>query len=250
MDNREQQPGIDDGPAGGAVPIFNAPRVVVILIAVFGGVHLTLQLLGDDLARWYSLAFAFSPARIAPPPDLVGVVFPGGEGAKLWTFFSHMFLHGDWLHLVINSLWMLAFGSVVARWMGAGRFIVYSLLCAAAGAMASQLVYWGTLSFMVGASGAISGQMAGAIRLMFASGDRLLLFNAGQADIAPLPLGALLFHRRARNFILVWMVANAVFGMLGLGAGASVSRIAWEAHAGGFIAGILLLGLFARRNVA
>ena len=250
MDDQQQQSGIGHGEANGSAPMINAPRVVVILIAIFGVVHVSLQLMDDELAHWLSLAFAFSPARISPPPELVGVLLPGGDGAKVWTFFSHMFLHGDWLHLGINSLWMLAFGSVVARWMGAGRFIAFSLLCAAGGAVASQIVYWGTLSFMVGASGAISGQMAGAVRLMFASGDRLVLFNAGQSGGSPLPLGAILTHRRARVFIAVWMGVNVVFGVLGLGAGANVSRIAWEAHAGGFIAGLVLLGLFARRNMA
>lgn len=231
--------------------IINAPRAVIVMIGVFVAVHLALQWIDNDLAEWLSLALAFSPARLAPPAVLAGTVLPGGEGAKYWTFFSHMFLHGDWLHLAINSVWMLAFGSVAARHLGALRFVAFTLFCAAAGAVASQVVYWGTLSFMIGASGAVSGQMAGAIRLMFAGGKSLSLANAqAGAGVKPLSLAATFRHRRAMTFIAVWMVLNLVFGLTGVGAPADVGRIAWEAHTGGFVGGLLVFGLFARRNVS
>ena len=251
MDNPEYQS--QRNPAGTPVsqPIINAPGVVLILIGLFAVIHLGRQWLGDDLQQWLTLVLAFSPARIAPPAELVGVLFPGGDGAKIWTFFTHMFLHADWMHLIVNSVWMLAFGSVVARRLGTLRFLCFSLFCAAAGAMASQLIYWGTVSLMVGASGAVSGQMAGAIRLMFSQGSPALQLNGGlDPAIRPLTLVETLQHKRALTFIAVWMVVNIIFGMTGFGGSQDIGRIAWEAHAGGFVAGLALFGLFDRRNVS
>ena len=197
------------------------------------------------------MVFAFSPARLTPPAGFAGFVLPGGEGAKYWTFVTHAFLHADWLHLIVNSVWMLAFGSVVARQLGAVRFVVFSLVCAAAGALTSQMIYWGTLSLMIGASGAVSGQMGAAIRVMFAQGPRLHL-PSGREGYSVRPLGLLntFKHKRALVFIAVWMAINLIFGLLGIGAPGDVSRIAWEAHAGGFVAGLLLFGLFYRGDVA
>jgi membrane associated rhomboid family serine protease len=231
--------------------VFNAPTVVVASIAVLVLIHIVRSRLGDDIGDWISLLFAFSPARLTPPAEFAGYVLPGGEGAKYWTFVTHAFLHADWLHLIVNSVWMLAFGSVVARHLGAMRFIVFSLFCAAAGALTSQVVYWGTLSLMIGASGAVSGQMGAAIRIMFAGGPRLSLPSARAAErVRPLSLVDTFRHKRAMMFIAIWMTVNVIFGLTGIGAPGDVSRIAWEAHAGGFAAGLLLFGLFSRHDVA
>jgi membrane associated rhomboid family serine protease len=74
------------------------------------------------------------------------------QGSFWWSWFTYAFLHGDWGHLAINSFWMLAFGSVVAQRMGAVRFVIFSAICAAAGAIPYGLS--GEQVLLVGASAA------------------------------------------------------------------------------------------------
>ncbi len=249
MENGGTEPQTVTLERAGKQPAINAPWIVLALVAVFVAVHALLLAMPGDLSEWLMLAAAFSPARLTPPAEFANAVFPGGAGADVWTFVSYMFLHGDWLHLIVNSVWMLAFGSVVARWMGALRFIVFSLVCAIGAAVASQLVYWGTLSFMVGASGAVSGHMGGAVRLMFAMPGRIQLSHLGHEPTPAMPLARVLANGRARMFIFVWMAVNLVFGVIGFGNAADVGRIAWEAHIGGFVTGLVLFGLFTPKAV-
>jgi len=229
-------------------PVFNVPGVIVGLLAVFVVVHLVRKFSGAGIDDWIILRFAFSAARYGGAPELQGMILPGGSGAMIWTFFSHMFLHGDWAHLLINGLWMLAFGSVVARRLGAVRFILFSLMTAAFGALAHLLVYWGQFAMMIGASGAIAGQMAGAVRLIFSvPGGLANLQNGDFSQVRVVSLRHLILVRGAFMFIGIWVLVNFVVGLSGFGAGEHISRIAWEAHLGGFLSGLLLFDLFDRR---
>lgn len=231
-------------------PAINAPWIVLALIGVFGLIHLLRSLLGDAGREWFTLAFAFTPARYMDLGQAANFTFPGGAAGDMWTFVSHMFLHGDVSHLVINCVWMLIFGSVVARRLGASRFIIFSAVCAAMGALANLMAYWGSFSILVGASGAISGQMAGAVRLMFSGRGRWSdLNNRDISDVPVMPLWETLSKRRPLTFILVWMAVNLVFGLIGIGVSGNIARIAWEAHVGGFAGGLLLFGWFSRGSV-
>ena len=226
-------------------PAINAPWIVLALIGVFSLIQIVRSSLSESDQIWFTLAFAFTPARYAPPPDLAGYVFPGAAAGDIWTFASHMFLHGNWTHLVFNSVWMLIFGSVVARRLGPVRFVLFSALCAAMGAAANLIAYWGSFSILVGASGAISGQMAAALRLMFAGHGQWSELN--RPDVAHLPVLSLaetLSNLRALTFIAVWMLINLAFGLTGMGVSGDIARIAWEAHVGGFIAGLVVFGWF------
>lgn len=226
-------------------PVFNVPPVIIALIASFVAVHLLRLAVSPDIDDWIVLNFAFTAARFVTPAQLQGMVFPGGAGANVWTFFTHMFLHGDWAHLLLNSLWMLAFGVVVARRFGAARFLLFSLVAAAFGALANLIVYWGQFGLMIGASGAISGQMAGALRLMFSVPAGLASFRSDQlACVHVVPLRQLLFNRSAVLFVGVWILVNFLVAFSGFGTGDNIGRIAWEAHLGGFMAGLLLFGWF------
>ncbi len=220
----------------------NAPLIVLLLIASFVALHGFRGLLSRENETLFVLLFAFTPARYAPPLELLGVAFPGGIAAQVWTFVTHMFLHGSWLHLAVNSFWMLAFGSVVARRFGALRFLMLTLVCAAAGAAASLALHWGQFTILVGASGAISGQMAGAVRLMFSRDRPGLRFNTAGAGRA-LSLGETFRNAQALVFLGVWLGINILFAASGLSVPGETSRIAWEAHLGGFVCGLLLFGL-------
>ncbi|MEM7191735.1 MAG: rhomboid family intramembrane serine protease [Pseudomonadota bacterium] len=169
---------------------------------------------------------------------------PGGYLAAATSFVTYMIVHGGWMHLAVNVLWMLAFGTAVARRVPPASFFSFSILCGIAGALTHLVLHWGELSPMVGASAAISGQMAAAIRFVFvARGD----FDDGP-DFARVPLVSLsdtLRDGRIVGFIIFWIILNVYFGMswvsFGIGPG---SEIAWEAHIGGFVCGFLTFGFF------
>src|SRR5206468_12497283 len=86
--------------------------------------------------------FAFIPARYDPTP-LVHGAYPGGIAADVWTFVTYALLHGNWLHLGLNAVWLLAFGTPVARRFGAARFVALLCLTAAAGAVGHLLTHTG-----------------------------------------------------------------------------------------------------------
>ncbi len=235
--------------AGTSQPAINAPLVVLLLSAVFVAVHLWQSYLTPSELRDFLLTFAFIPARYSDLSSGASDLLPGGAGADVWTFLTYMFLHADWTHLVMNGFWMLAFGSVVARRTGAIRFLLFSAICAVAGAALHLWLYWGEAIYMLGASAAISGQMAGAVRFIFARPGNLFQASRMSADhLRPESLSQVFRNPRALAFVGVWIAINLLFGLTGEAiAGA---RVAWEAHLGGFAAGLLLYGLFDRPRKA
>ncbi len=222
-------------------PVFNVPAVITALGAVMLVVHgVRSLLLGPEADSWVLLQFAFIPARYEPA--YIGEAL----GPDVWTFVSYAFLHGSLAHIGLNLLWMVAFGSPVARRFGGVRFLAFFAVTAAAGAVAHLLTHPGEIVPLVGASGAIAGCMAGAVRFIFATPG----FGRGPQGFEhtvrqpAAPLGVVLRDRRVIGFVGVWFLIN-----IGVGAGLPVgteasSTIAWQAHIGGFLAGLLLFPLF------
>lgn len=228
----------------------NAPNVVLLLIAAFVGIHLYRMSLPDGEDLRLLVRFAFIPARYDlsgnAPPELMA----DGLGAQVWSFVTHAFLHGDWVHLGVNSFWMLAFGSVVARRLGVLRFLCFSLICAAAGAGAFLLLHPREVVFLIGASGAISGQMAGAVRFIFSRPSNLFQASRMQPEqMKAQSLYEVLTNPRALIFLGVWAGINVMFGLTSDPLAGAGNTVAWEAHLAGFAAGLLLFGLFDRREL-
>jgi len=236
------------GRSGGREPMINAPGVVTGLIAVFVLVQLAQMLLGPQSGERLLLALAFIPLRyVASPAELAGI--PGGEGASVWSFVTYALVHGGWLHLAVNSVWMLAFGSVLARRLGPWRFLLFSALAAAFGAGAHLWLYWGRASVLVGASGAISGQMAGAVRLIFAPPGGLRgITSLDPVRVRPLSLIETFTNGQALIFLAIWLGLALGTGWLNINPTGSGTTIAWEAHVGGFIAGLVLFGFLDKRH--
>lgn len=227
-------------------PIFNVPPVVFAFIGLFVGVHLLRDYLPAQADWELVINFAFIPQRYAALMAGQGDTFPGGLYGDIWTFFTYMFLHGDWTHLTLNSLWMLAFGTPLAIRLGAVGFVVFSLVLAAGGAALHLAIYWGELVPVVGASAAISGQMAAVIRF-FMSGPSFARRgqDAANSHFVPAePLAKVLRNPRVIIFIAVWFGINFVFGVGIVDVGGGGAQIAWEAHLGGFLTGLLLFPLF------
>lgn len=227
----------------------NAPTIVLALIASFVVIHLYRAFAAPEADLRFVFTFAFIPVRFAVASDVANNLLGGGAGAKLWTFFSYMFLHADWLHLAVNSFWMLAFGSVLARRFGAIRFVVFSLICAAAGAGVHLYFYWGEVVPVIGASAAISGQMAGAVRFIFARPSNLLQASRMHSEhMRAESLTEVLRNPRALIFLTVWAGVNLFFGLNSSEVPGVGAQVAWEAHLGGFLAGLLLFGMFEWRR--
>ena len=228
-------------------PMFNVPAVIVATIGVFCLVHAVRELIlssQEDLE--FLLLFAFIPARYTPAMLAVDSL-PGGIGADLWTFVTYAFLHGDLTHLAINSIWLLPFGSAVARRFGTARFFALFAATAAAGAVMHLVTHPGELLPMIGASAAISGFMAAAIRFVFQAGGPLGVFRGTEAPVyhvPAVPLREALSDPRILAFLAVWFGLNALFGIGSVGLLGVDQPVAWQAHIGGFLAGLLLFPVF------
>jgi membrane associated rhomboid family serine protease len=226
-------------------PAFNVPGAVLALLVAIVGVHLLIEWLPVEAQRQVLLLFALMPLRY----DGVVEGLPGGIGAELWTPVTYTFLHGGWTHLIVNSVWLLAFGSPIARRFGVLRFFLFYFLCGAAGALLHVLIYPASPMPVVGASAAISGLMGGAARFVFLGDGPLGALGGGQgfrgAPQRRAGILASLTDRRTLIFVGVWIGLNFLFGATALsGALGVTAQVAWEAHLGGFLAGLLLFGLF------
>jgi membrane associated rhomboid family serine protease len=226
-------------------PIFNLPDAVIFLIAVLVGIHVVREyLLSPDVDFAALLTFAFIPARITQAGQ-VGSVLPGGEAAAIWSFLTYSLLHADWGHVAINCLWLAAFGSPLARRFGAARFLLFSAVGAIGGAFLHLAVHPDDMTPLVGASAAISAHMAGAIRFILASGGPLRGGGGLEAYQRPAqPLSVILRDSRVIMFVGVWFGLNFIFSVTGADSALASGAIAWEAHVGGFLAGLLLFPFF------
>ena len=229
--------------------MFNVPPAVVGTVVVLLVVHaLRVLILTDDEDLRFLLTFAFIPARY----DLsvvAGGAFPGGFGADQWTFFTYVFLHADLLHIGLNVAWLLPFGTALARRFGTWRYVAFMLAVAAAGAFAHLITHRGALVPMIGASAAISGAMAAALRFAFQQGGPLGLLRGGSnGDAYRVPaasLSATLRDPRFLMFLAAWVGLNALFGLGSVSIGEEAGQqIAWQSHIGGFLAGLLLFNAF------
>jgi membrane associated rhomboid family serine protease len=224
-------------------PILNAPASVLAVISVLALIHAIRSLLSADQDDELLAALAFVPARY----DTGGDELPGGGLARLTSLVTHMLLHGDVVHLLINSAWLLVFGTPIARRLGTARFLAFLAFCGACGAATFWLFNPHLNAPMVGASGAISGLMAGVLRFLFNALDlgHAGLMEAGTAPVPRMTVGQLLRDRRALVTIVIWLALNFAL-VLGVGDIAPPGAIAWEAHLGGFTAGLLTFGYFDR----
>jgi membrane associated rhomboid family serine protease len=227
-------------------PILNVPRAGVWAAAFMIVIQVVRGLLPDEIDITVLLSLAFIPARYSG----AAAELPGGYLTAVTSFVTYMVVHGGWMHLLVNVLWMLAFGTAVARRIGTRGFYEFSILCGIAGALTHLVFHWGEMAPVVGASAAISGQMAGALRFIFFArrepGERAPDFS--RAPLAD--LSTTLRDHRIVGFLIFWLVLNAYFGLTSVSFGGASDEIAWEALIGGFLCGLLTFGLFDSSSVS
>ncbi len=219
-------------------PVFNAPAAVVAVIGVLVGIHALLWFLGEEWQNWALYWFALIPVRFSEQ------AFPLPPGSEYWTLLTYALLHGDWMHVGFNSLWLLIFGTPAARYLGAGRFLLLCLVSTLAGGFASLTMHWGANVSVVGASGAVSGLIGAAIPIMYA----VRLPGGGGRPLAFLEM---LGDRRALGFLAMWLAITLLSGATGWVGNGFVQEggIAWEAHLGGFIGGLACFYALTKRQM-
>ena len=155
------------------------------------------------------------------------VVYPRRISPMLSLLFS-LFMHGSWLHLLGNMLFLWIFGNNIEDRLGRLRFVLFYLLCGVGASLAHVLFNPASLAPVIGASGAISGVMGAYLALFPMARIRTLVFVFILVTTMDIP---------ASVFLVIWFV----FQFLSAGGG---TGIAWLAHVGGFILGFLLVKLF------
>ncbi len=151
--------------------------------------------------------------------------------ALVVPLFTSMFLHGGWLHIIGNMWFLWLFGDNVEDELGHFRYLIFYLICGLGSGLAQLVFSWGSRVPAIGASGAISGVMGA-----------YLIFFPGTQVLTLVPLLIFFFTIRvpAIVFIGVWFVFQFLSGMSSVQSGAS-GGVAWWAHVGGFVLGILLV---------
>jgi membrane associated rhomboid family serine protease len=213
-------------------PVLRAPAIVTAFIGLFFAVHVATLFLSDEQYDYLIAHFALVPVQFA-------VTFEAGGLAAMVPIVSYAFLHGDFVHLIFNSLWFLVFATAVARRAGRGRFLLLLLVTTVGAALTHLLFHWGSPVPVVGASGAVSGLMGAAFRFIF--------IDPHTTPVWP-PARLSLLSRPVLLASAVWIVLNIVLGVTGFTPEGFGRAIAWEAHIGGFLTGLLLFPLFDRRR--
>jgi membrane associated rhomboid family serine protease len=174
------------------------------------------------------------------PSVLFGLNELPAEIAKVpptFTVLTSMFMHGGWMHLIGNMLYLWIFGDNVEDSMGRVRYIVFYVLCGVAAALAQAIPDPQSTIPMVGASGAISGVL-GAYLLLYPHARVLVL----------IPLGFIMHtvHLKAGIVLALWFGLQLLSNMM---AQPGTGGVAFRAHIGGFVAGMLLIAFFKKRDV-
>src|SRR5947199_5594296 len=194
-------------------PMLTLPGALTAYVVLIAIIHLRV-LLPVEAENWTIDVFGFIPKRY--DQTLLDYTFPGGAGAKVWTFVTYSLLHANLSHIGFNMLWLLPFGSALARRFGATRFFIFMAVTAAAGALAHLLTHEHAIAPMIGASASVSGTMAAALRFAFVQGS-FLSFRRGDAEAAArvpaLSLSEALRNKRVLGFLGVWFGVNIIFGV-------------------------------------
>ena len=203
------------------------PLVNLMLIAANVLVFLyELQLSSSALER-FIFTWGMVPARLISDP------------ANAWiTIFTAMFLHGGWFHLLSNMWFLYIFGDNVEARMGGVRYLIFYLLSGVAAVLLQTYILPTSEVPMIGASGAIAGVL----------GAYLVSFPRSRiASLVPILFIFTIIEIPAVIFLIFWFVSQLYSGLFAM-QGANASGIAWWAHIGGFLFGLIMIFFFARRT--
>jgi membrane associated rhomboid family serine protease len=219
----------DDNPIE-ITPIMTIGVIVACVLVFFYQVSLPPRA-GEMFVYQFGAIPAVVFGEASLPQELIALPAYG-------TLVSSMFLHGGWMHLIGNMLYLWIFGNNIEDVMGHVKFVIFYVLCGVLAALSHAMIDSGSTVPMVGASGAISG-ILGAYILLYPHARVLIL----------IPLGFFMhtLYVPAGVVLGLWFAMQLLPGILSLGH--QGGGIAFFAHIGGFVAGMLLIGLFKHPHV-
>jgi len=221
-------------PIRDTVPSKNPPIATWLIILVNAIVFLLELGMPDAMIERFFYLFGVVPARYTHPQWALWIGLPIDD---YWPFLTSMFLHGGWMHIIANMWTLWIFGDNVEDRMGPGRFVVFYLLCGLAAGIVHSILNPNSTVPAVGASGAIAGVMA-AYFVLFPFARIIVL--------VPVFFFPFFFEVPAVAYIGFWALSQVFASVLSLAGPENVGGVAFSAHVGGFIAGILLQFLFVK----
>lgn len=225
-------------------PTQRTPYVTVALIAINVLVFLYEFSLGERVTSFIA-SFGAIPYEITNATDLVGryrgspIYHTEGPPVIWFTLVSSMFLHGGFMHLFGNMLYLWIFGNNIEDILGPVKFVIFYLGCGLVAALAHILSGPNSTIPTVGASGAVAGVL-GAYLIAFPHARVVsLVFLGFFVRLVAVP---------AKFVLIFWFVIQAFQGVASLSAGVT-GGVAWFAHIGGFLAGLIAIKLVASRQL-
>lgn len=214
----------DDRVRGGPPPIVTLGLIALNVLVFF----VELAQPSEGALQTFIQAWGVVPREYATAQDL-----PPAIPLPFWsTLLTSMFLHGGWMHLGGNMLYLWIFGDNLEKVMGALRFFLFYLVCGLAASLAHIAFGAGSSVPAVGASGAISGVLGGYL-LLFPKNRVRVLTRGGVASVPAIVVLGL------------WIVIQFINGIGSLGVTTESGGVAYMAHIGGFIAGLVLVKFMA-----
>jgi membrane associated rhomboid family serine protease len=207
-----------------------APFINYLLIAINILVFVFFQGMGGN--EKFTYAFSTVPAEILTGKDIATGVLEPTPIPVYFTLITSMFMHGGWAHLLGNMLFLWVFGDNIENRIGHIRYLIFYLLCGIIASL-SHVFVSGSSSLIpsLGASGAISGVLGGYLLLFPSRRVRVLLGRSITEVPAFVALG-------------IWIVFQVISGLGMLGGDQTGGGVAYAAHIGGFVAGLVLIKLF------
>jgi rhomboid family protein len=200
-------------------PLVTLTLILANILAFLYELQLDPAALKEFIFTW-----GLVPTRLISNPDITWA-----------TFFSSMFLHGGWFHIISNMWVLFIFGDNVEAGMGKIRYLIFYLLSGVAAGLLQSYIQPSSTTPMIGASGAIAGVL----------GAYLILFPRSRiASLVPILFIFTIIEIPAMLFLIFWFVSQLYSGLFAVQGGGG-SGIAWWAHIGGFLFGILMVSFFA-----
>jgi membrane associated rhomboid family serine protease len=224
-------------PIRDTIPSRHLPVITWSLIAVNVLVFLYQLSLPEEAQQQLIYLFGIVPARFTNPDWASAVGFPA---ASLWPFVTTTFLHGGFFHILANMWTLWIFGDNVEDRMGPLRFLAFYLLCGIASGFLHVITNLDSTVPTIGASGAIAGVLGAYLRLYP---------RARIVTLVPIFIIPFFFQLPAYFYLGFWFLTQLLNGSFSVG-GREAAGVAWWAHVGGFVTGLVLCPLFLRRSAA
>jgi membrane associated rhomboid family serine protease len=216
-------------------PTHILPVITWVLIAMNAIIFLYQVSLGPKMEQIFAYQYGAIPAVVAGsqklPPNIATI-------PPEMSIFTSMFLHGGWMHLIGNMWFLWIFGNNIEDAMGSLRFLAFYLICGFLASLSHIAFNANSIVPMIGASGAIAGVLGAYIMLYPRAKVWTLIFLGFFSRLLYIPAGFILGY-----WFIIQIANNSLAGRQAGGG------VAYSAHIGGFLAGILLVGLFKKRSV-